>query len=91
MIRIFTCLLALLFSLSSPALNGNVPTWRTTLAADTGAFSAIGSTGKIGEQWLSENLGGESQVYFNTSQCGRYVGQLDRVGSTTCYLFGNGG
>lgn len=46
------------------------------LAADSGAFSSIGSTGKVGEQWLSENLGGESQVYFNTSQGGRYVDQL---------------
>ena len=46
------------------------------LAADTGAFSAIGSTGKVGEQWLAQNLGGESQVYFNTTQGGRYVDQL---------------
>lgn len=45
-------------------------------AADTGAFSAIGSTGKVGEQWLADNLGGESQVYFNTSQGARYVDQL---------------
>lgn len=36
----------------------------------------IGVTGKIGEQWLADNLGGESQVYFNTSQGGRYVDQL---------------
>jgi len=48
----------------------------TAAAADTGAFSAIGSTGKVGEQWLAQNLGGESQVYFSTSQGGRYVDQL---------------
>lgn len=36
----------------------------------------IGATGKIGEQWLAENLGGNSQVYFSTSQGGRYVDQF---------------
>ena len=46
------------------------------LAADSGAFSAIGSTGKVGEQWLAQNLGGESQVFFNTSQGARYVDQF---------------
>lgn len=45
-------------------------------AADTGAVNAIGSTGKIGEQWLADNLGGESQVFFNTSQGARYVDQF---------------
>jgi RHS repeat-associated protein len=39
-------------------------------------FDAIGSTGKVGEQWLADNLGGESQVYFKTSQGARYIDQL---------------
>jgi RHS repeat-associated protein len=39
------------------------------------AFSAIGSTGKVGEVALKD-LGGESQAYFGTSQGGRYVDQL---------------
>jgi hypothetical protein len=38
-------------------------------------YSAIGSTGKVGEQYL-QTLGGESQVYFPTSQGGRYIDQL---------------
>jgi len=46
------------------------------LAAEGGAFNAIGSTGKVGEQWLAQNLGGESQVFFNTSQGARYVDQF---------------
>jgi len=46
------------------------------LAAEGGAYSAIGSTGQVGEQWLAQNLGGESQVFFNTTQGGRYVDQL---------------
>jgi hypothetical protein len=41
----------------------------------TGAFSAIGSTGRIGADALAE-LGGQSNVYFATSQGGRYVDQL---------------
>jgi hypothetical protein len=45
-------------------------------AAEGGAFNAIGSTGKVGEQWLAQNLGGESQVFFNTSQGARYVDQF---------------
>jgi RHS repeat-associated protein len=45
-------------------------------AAEGGAYSAIGSTGQVGEQWLAQNLGGESQVFFNTTQGGRYVDQL---------------
>jgi len=45
-------------------------------AAEGGAFNAIGSTGKVGEQWLAQNLGGEPQVFFNTTQGGRYVDQL---------------
>jgi filamentous hemagglutinin len=49
--------------------------WATV--AEVGAFSAIGSTGDIGEQWLAENLGGDSQIYFPTTQGGgRYVDQL---------------
>jgi hypothetical protein len=40
------------------------------------AYNTIGSTGKIGEQWLAQNLGGESQVFFNTSQGARYVDQF---------------
>jgi hypothetical protein len=36
----------------------------------------IGVTGQIGERWLAENLGGESQVYFKTSLGGRYIDQL---------------
>ncbi len=48
----------------------------TTGAAEGGAYSAIGSTGQVGEQWLAQNLGGESQVFFNTTQGGRYVDQL---------------
>jgi RHS repeat-associated protein len=38
-------------------------------------FKAIGSTGKIGENTL-KTFGGEPQVYFPTSQGGRYVDQL---------------
>lgn len=38
-------------------------------------WKGIGSTGKIGEQAL-KSLGGESQVYFSTSQGARYVDQL---------------
>jgi hypothetical protein len=45
------------------------------LLGDSGAFSTIGSTGKVGEQYL-QTLGGDSQVYFNTSQGARYVDQL---------------
>jgi RHS repeat-associated protein len=45
-------------------------------AAESGAYTAIGSTSKVGEEWLAQNLGGESQVYFSTSQGGRYVDQL---------------
>lgn len=45
------------------------------LAAEEG-FGAIGSTGRVGEQWLAENLGGVSQEGFQTSQGWRYVDQL---------------
>jgi hypothetical protein len=38
-------------------------------------FEAIGSTGKIGEQALQQ-LGGESQAFFRTSQGARFVDQL---------------
>ena len=44
----------------------------TTNSAD---YSAIGSTGKLGEQYL-QSLGGQSQVYFSTSLGCRYVDQL---------------
>ena len=50
---------------------------------------AIGSTGRVGEQALKA-LGGESQVFFRTSQGGRFVDQLvkgiaheSKVGYTT--------
>lgn len=46
------------------------------LAAERGPYRAIGSTGQVGEEWLVNNLGGQSQVYFNTSQGGRYIDQL---------------
>ncbi len=46
------------------------------VAAEGGTYSAIGSTGQVGEQWLAQNPGGESQVFFNTTQGGRYVDQL---------------
>ncbi len=42
-------------------------------AANSGA--RIGATGKIGETALKQ-LGGDPQVFFNTSQGGRYVDQL---------------
>lgn len=38
-------------------------------------IKGIGATGKVGEDAL-KLLGGESQVYFKTSQGGRYVDQL---------------
>jgi hypothetical protein len=38
-------------------------------------FSAIGSTGQIGEKYL-KSLGGQSQVFFQTSQGARYVDQF---------------
>jgi RHS repeat-associated protein len=43
--------------------------------AATSAYAGIGSTGKIGETALKA-LGGESQVYFPTSQGARFVDQL---------------
>jgi RHS repeat-associated protein len=55
------------------ALLGGAP--ELAAAAEAADFSAIGSTGEIGEAVL-EQLGGESQVYFNTSLGGRYVDQL---------------
>jgi filamentous hemagglutinin len=61
MTRFLTCVLALIFA--------------GFLAAEGGTYSAIGSTGKIGEQYL-QTLGGDSQVYFPTSQGGRYIDQL---------------
>jgi len=44
-------------------------------AETTETYSAIGSTGQVGEIALKE-LGGESQVYFNTNLGGRFVDQL---------------
>ena len=50
---------------------------RGALAAGGAAnYSAIGSTGQVGEQWLANNLGGTSQAYFSTSQGARYVDQF---------------
>lgn len=53
------------------------------------AKGAIGATGKVGERALKA-LGGESQVYFKTTQGGRYIDQLvngvaneSKVGYTT--------
>ncbi|MEL7648778.1 MAG: hypothetical protein AAGU76_11835, partial [Sedimentibacter sp.] len=47
-------------------------------------------TGKAGEEYLAKLVGGESQVYFKTSQGGRYIDQLaddiayeSKVGYTT--------
>lgn len=49
----------------------------SALAAESApSFSAIGSTGQVGEQWLANNLGGTSQAYFSTSQGARYVDQF---------------
>lgn len=42
---------------------------------EVAARGAIGATGRIGEAAL-KNLGGESQVFFRTSQGARYVDQL---------------
>ena len=75
MLQLLSSLLVLLFFLSGPATKGNVEIWHSPLAAEGGTYSAIGSTGKIGEQYL-QTLGGESQVYFPTSQGGRYIDQL---------------
>ncbi|WP_322880961.1 DUF637 domain-containing protein [Pandoraea sputorum] len=47
----------------------------TENAKNNSGYSAIGSTGKVGEQYL-QSLGGRSQVYFSTSLGGRYVDQL---------------
>ena len=44
--------------------------------ADWASFSGIGSTGRIGQAWLSSNLGGESQVALRVSQGLRVVDQL---------------
>lgn len=44
-------------------------------ATNSAGYSAIGSIGKLGEQYL-QSLGGQSQVYFSTSLGGRYVDQL---------------
>jgi hypothetical protein len=42
---------------------------------ESAAFDGIGATGKLGEDTLVK-LGGDSQVFFRTSQGGRYVDQL---------------
>lgn len=44
-------------------------------AAESLSKPAIGATGKVGEDAL-KLLGGDSQVYFRTSQGGRYIDQL---------------
>ncbi len=36
----------------------------------------IGATGQAGQNALAQEIGGESQVYFQTSSGGRYVDQL---------------
>ena len=63
------------FLAGSATVLGAVLTDTEGLLGDSGAFSTIGSTGKVGEQYL-QTLGGDSQVYFNTSQGARYVDQL---------------
>ena len=45
-------------------------------AAATMSRGAIGATGQIGEQWLANNVGGQSQRYFPTSLGPRYVDQF---------------
>ena len=47
----------------------------TAKVATATGFTAIGSTGQIGEAALQQ-LGGESQVYFQTNLGARYVDQL---------------
>jgi RHS repeat-associated protein len=42
-------------------------------AGEGGTYSAIGSTGKVGEQWLAENVGGQQNAFFRTSQGARFV------------------
>ena len=82
----------LAWALAAGAVSGGVAggvgygvrSWRTP-RSNTG----IGWTGEVGENALKK-LGGESQVYFRTSQGGRYVDQLvggvaheSKVGYTT--------
>jgi filamentous hemagglutinin len=59
------------------------------VAAVSPNYSAIGSTGKVGELYL-KSLGGKSQQYFSTSLGGRFIDQLvngmaneSKVGYTT--------
>lgn len=49
-----------------------------SLAANSAKTTAagIGATGQIGENALAQEIGGESQVFFQTSRGGRYVDQL---------------
>jgi RHS repeat-associated protein len=60
----------LLLSVVAPAVAAGLE----AMGAEAG-FSGIGATGKVGEKAL-ESFGGESQVYFETTQGGRYVDQL---------------
>ncbi|MBI1927842.1 hypothetical protein HYR99_26835 [Candidatus Poribacteria bacterium] len=46
-----------------------------TGGTEKGTVNTIGATGQIGEAALKQ-LGGKSQVYFQTSQGGRYVDRL---------------
>lgn len=52
----------------------------TSLPKKTKGMGGTGSltfkTGKDGERYLAELVGGDSQVYFKTSQGGRYIDQL---------------
>jgi hypothetical protein len=60
--------------MQAPAVAEVVPAVAPRLLP-TAAKSGIGAASKIGEDALKA-LGGESQVYFRTSQGGRYVDQL---------------
>jgi RHS repeat-associated protein len=68
----------LMFSKSLNSLVFLGPEFQQLSAAVSSAtsFSAIGSTGQVGEQWLANNLGGTSGKYFSTSQGARYVDQF---------------
>ncbi|WP_300759903.1 hypothetical protein, partial [Janthinobacterium sp.] len=52
-----------------------IATGSAVKAAESLSKPAIGATGKVGEDAL-KLLGGDSQVYFRTSQGGRYIDQL---------------
>jgi RHS repeat-associated protein len=53
----------------------NIVLWAAPGGRLTAARGVIGATGRIGEAAL-KNLGGESQVFFRTSQGARFVDQL---------------